>query len=171
MNKLMTTMILGLVVWGLAGCASTPQYEGTPSTQMVSGDVVDIRVTPILDERYGISVGYTGMVLEVRNKSNGNITINWDETVYLQGGTPNGGFSLEGAAGARLRGFDVVFSHETYVTSIYPTQLLAGSSIGTLTEPRLGNHKPMPAGENGIVLKLRAGSEDFYRRITFNISG
>jgi hypothetical protein len=171
MKRVISLVILGLVVWGLAGCASTPQYQGAPSTQVASDNSVNLRVTPILDERYGINVGYTGMVLEVRNKTNQDMTINWDETFYLQGGTPNGGFSLGGETGARLRGFDVVFAQETYVKTIYPTILVDTSGIGTLTEPRLDNHKPMSAGENGIILKLRVGSEDILHRITFTIPG
>ena len=101
MKRVMSIVILGLVLWGLAGCASTPQYQGTPSTQMASDNLVDIKVTLVLDERYGISVGYTGLILEVRNKTAQDITINWDETFYLQGGTPNGGFSLGGATGGQ----------------------------------------------------------------------
>jgi len=171
MKRVMSTVILGLVWWGLAGCASTPQYQGTPSTQVASDSLVDIKVTLVLDERYGISVGYTGLILEVRNKTAQDITINWDETFYLQGGTPNGGFSLGGATGGRLRGFDVVFAQEKYVKTIYPTILVNTFGSGTLSEPRLDNHKPMPAGENGILIKLRVGSQDVNQRVAFTIPG
>ena len=184
MKRLINRVVLVLVVCVLAACTSVPQYQGTPSTQAASDNVVDVkvtpqttsdivvdvRVTPILEERYGISVGYTGILLEVRNRTSQDLTINWDETLYLEGGTPNGGFSLGGATGGKLRGFDIIFAHETYVTTIYPTVLTNTAGIGTLTEPKFGDHKPMPKGENGIALKLRVGFEDMSRRLTFTIS-
>lgn len=185
MNKLIIRVVLMLAVCGLAACASPPDYQGTlfsqrtsdnvvevrSTSRAASDNVVDVRVTPILDERFGISVGHTGILLEVRNKTGQDLTINWDETLYLQGETPNGGFSLGGATGGKLRGFDIIFAHETYVVTIYPTVLTNVAGIGTLTEPKFGDHKPMPKGENGIALKLRVGFEDMSRRLTFTISG
>ncbi len=172
MNKLMNAAILGLVVCGLAACSSLPQWQANPSVLKASNKWVDITVTPILDKRYTIEVGYTGMFLELHNKTNQDVSINWDETFYLQGGAPNGGFSLQGTTGARLKGYDVVFPNETFVTTIYPSNLVDASSTGTLTDPKLDYlHKPMPKGENGIDIKVRVGFEDVRQKLTFMISG
>jgi len=185
MNKSIIRAVLVLAVFGLAACASPPEYQGPLFSQRTSDNVVEakttpqttadkvveVKVTPILDERYGISVGYTGILLEVRNRTAQDLTINWDETLYLQGGAPTGGFSLGGARGGRLRGFDIIFAHETYVVTIYPTLLTNIAGIGTLTEPKLGDHKAMPKGENGIAIKLRLGFEDMSRTLTFTIPG
>jgi hypothetical protein len=171
-KKLMYGVILGLVVCGLAACSSLPQWQATPPVLKASNKWVDITVTPILEKRYTIEVGYTGMLLELHNKTGQDLTVNWDETVYLQGGTPNGGFLLQGTSGARLRGYDVIFPHETFVATIYPSTLAQPPGSGTLTDPSLDYlHKPMPAGENGIDIKMRVGFEDARQRLTFMISG
>ena len=172
MKKLMNGAILGLVVYCLAACSSMPQWQVTPPVLQASNKWVDITVTPILDKRYTIEVGYTGMLLELHNKTNQDVTVNWDETFYLQGGTPNGGFSLQGTTGAKLKGFEIIFARETFVTTIYPSTLVDLSGIGTLTDPKLDYlHKPMPTGENGIDIRVRVGFEDVRQKLTFMISG
>jgi hypothetical protein len=171
MKRTMSRVILVLVVYGLVAGASAHAWQVTPSVQKASDKAVDVSVKPLLEERYLISVGYTGMLLEVHNKTNQTVTINWDETLYLQGGGANGGFSRKGTEGAKLGGFDVIFPGETFVTTVYPAQLADVGGIGTLTDPKLDpHHKPMPAGENGIDLKLRAGFEGIGHRLTFTIS-
>ncbi len=165
------------VIWGLAivfsaGCSSLPEWQVTPPAPNVYTKWVDIAVTPVLDRQYAINVGYTGMILEVRNKTGQDVTINWDETFYLQAGQPNGGFSLEGTLGARLRGFEIILARETFVTTIYPVILANPSGISTLSDPRLNwAHKPMPKGDNGILIKLRVGVEEVRESISFTISG
>lgn len=154
---------------GVPPMSSEKVGEAKVTPPAASEVLVDVRVTPILEELYGISVGYTGLVLEVHNRTGQDLTLNWDDTFYLQQGTPNGGFSLGGDKGGRLRGFDIIFAHETYVVTIYPTVLTNVGGIGTLTDPRLGNHKPMPRGEGGIAIKLRVGFEDASRRLAFTV--
>ena len=172
MKTLWYGVILGLVVCGLAACASLPEWQVTPLAPKASDKWVDITITPILDTQYTINVGYMGMVLEVRNKTDQDITINWDDSFYLQAGQPNGGLSLEGTLGARLRGYDVIFARETFVTTVYPSVLANSSSIGTLSDPKLNwVHRPMPRGENGIALKLMVGFEEVRERLTFVITG
>jgi hypothetical protein len=171
-RKLFFMMILGLVVVGVAACSSLPEWRVNPIAPGASNQWVDIKVTPVLDRQYGIDVGYTGMVLEVRNKSRQDVTINWDDTYYLQAGQANGGFSLQGTLGARLKGYEIVLANETFVTTLYPSAYADPSGISTLSDPKLNwAHKAMPTGESGISIKLRAGSEEVREKLTFTISG
>jgi hypothetical protein len=170
-KTLLNRVIVGLMVCGLAACASLPEWQVTPLAPKASDKWVDITVTPMLDKQYSINVGYTGMVLEVRNKTDQDITINWDDSFYLQAGQPNGGFSLEGTLGARLRGYDVIFARETFVVTICPAVLANTSNIGTLSDPKLNwVHRPMPRGENGIDLKVMVGFEGVRERLTFVVT-
>ena len=172
MKRLLHGVILGLVVGGLLACSSLPEWQVTPVAPKASNQWVDVTATPILDRQYAINVGYTGILLEVQNKTNQDVTINWDDTFYLQAGQPNGGFSLQGTLGARLKGFDIILAHETYVTTIYPVALADSSGISTLSDPRLNwAHKAMPKGENGIDIQLRVGFQEVRQRLTFMISG
>jgi hypothetical protein len=173
---MMKTLFYGVILWLVAGilmaCSSLPEWQVTQAAPKASNQWVDVTITPVLDRQYGINVGYTGILLEVHNKTNQDVTINWDDTFYLQTGQPNGGFSLQGTLGARLRGFDIILANETYVTTIYPVALADSSGISTLSDPRLNwVHKAMPTGENGISIKLRVGSEEMRERLTFTISG
>jgi hypothetical protein len=172
MKKLFKRVILGFLVGSLVACSSLSEWQVTPLSPRASNQWVDITVTPILDRQYAMNVGYPGMVLEVRNKTGQDVTINWDDTFYLQAGQPNGGFSLQGTLGARLRGFDIILARETFVTTIYPAVLANPSGISTLSDPKLNwAHKAMPMGENGIEIKLRVGSQEVRERLTFKISG
>jgi hypothetical protein len=172
MKTLFYGVILGLVAGSLMACSSLPEWQVTQAAPKASNQWVDVTITPVLDRQYGINVGYTGILLEVHNKTNQDVTINWDDTFYLQAGQPNGGFSLQGTLGARLRGFDIILANETYVTTIYPVVLADSSGISTLSDPKLNwVHKAMPTGENGISIKLRVGSEEMREKLTFTISG
>jgi hypothetical protein len=171
-KKLFCRVMLGLVIGSLVACSSLPEWRVAPLAPRASNQWVDITVTPVLDRQYGINVGYTGIVLEVRNKTHQDVTINWDDTSYLQAGQANGGFSLQGALGARLKGYDIILANETFVTTICPMVLADSSGISTLSDPKLNwVHKAMPKGENGISIKLRAGSEEMREKVTFTISG
>ncbi len=172
MRKLAFGIVLGLLVGVLAAYAHQPLWQVSPSVQKASNKWVDISVTPVLEERYTMSVGFTGMVLEVRNKTNQEVMINWDETFYLRAGEPKGGFAVKGEKSAQHKGFDIIFSGETYVKTIYPVALSGSSTISRLSEPQFDwMHKPMPNGENGIDIKLRVGQEALREKLTFTISG
>jgi hypothetical protein len=171
MKRLVIGVILGLLVSGMLAYAGPSQWQVAPPTQRASNKWVDISVTPVLEERYTITVGYTGVVLEVRNKTNQSVMINWDETFYLMAGAPNGGFTLKGEQGTQHRGFDIIFSGETFVKTIYPVTLVVASDISRLSDIQLDwMHKPMPTGENGIDIKLRVGFEAFNEKLTFVVS-
>jgi hypothetical protein len=171
-KNLVNGACLGMVVCVLAACASLPQqWQVSPPVQKASNKWVDITLRPVLDERYTLNVGYTGMVLEVRNKTNQDVTINWDETFYLQAGAPNRGFSVKGSLDSPHRGFDVILAGENYVKTIYPVALADVDDISRLSDPKLDwAHKPMPVGENGIVITLDLGFEQLRERLTFAIS-
>jgi hypothetical protein len=172
MKKLVTGLLLVLLANGMLAHADLPEWQVTPSVQKVSTKSVDITVTPILTERYGIEVGYTGMLLEVQNKTNRDVVINWGETFYLMAGVPNGGFTLKGAQGTPQKGFDIILSGETYVKTIYPVALLNVGDISRLSDLQLDSmHKPMPIGENGIDIKVRVGFEAVQEKLTFKVSG
>jgi hypothetical protein len=171
MKKLVIGVILGLLVSGMLAYAGPSQWQVAPPTQRASNQWVDISATPVLEERYTITVGYTGMVLEVRNKTNQSVMINWDETFYLMAGVSNGGFTLKGEQGAQHRGFDIIFSGETFVKTIYPITLVTSSDISRLSDIQFDwMHKPMPTGENGIDIKLRVGFEAFSEKLIFVVS-
>jgi hypothetical protein len=171
MKKLAIGVILGLLVSVVLAYAGPSNWQANPPVQRASNKWVDIAVTPVLQERYSLTVGYTGMVLEVRNKANQSLLINWDETFYLMAGAPNGGFTLKEEQGKPHKGFDIIFSGETFVKTIYPVTLLTASDISRLTDIQLDSmHKPMPTGENGIDIKLRVGFEAFNEKLTFVVS-
>jgi hypothetical protein len=171
MKKLIIGVILGILFSGALAHAELTQWQVNPPVQRASNKWVDIAVTPILEERYTLAVGYTGMVLEVRNKAEQSVLINWDETFYLMAGAQNGGFTLKGERGSPHRGFDIVFSGETFVRTIYPMTLVAASDISRLTDIQLDwLHRPMPTGDNGIDIKLRVGFEAFSEKLTFVVS-
>jgi hypothetical protein len=172
MKKLVIGLLLVLLTNGMLAHADLPEWQVSPSVQKASTKWIDITVTPVLTERYGIEVGYTGMVLEVRNKSNQDVMINWDETFYLMAGVRNGGFTLKGAQGKPHRGFDIVLSGETFVKTVYPVALLNIGDISRLSDLQLDYmNKPMPIGENGIDIKVRVGFEAVQEKLTFKISG
>jgi len=65
--------------------------------------------------------------LTIRNKTNKNIELNWNKTLYITGGQTSGGFMFEGVVYAERNNpkpADLIFGNSTFTKEISPSNLV-----------------------------------------------
>lgn len=142
-----------------------PRYATKPSEKVISAsnDVVDVLLTP------ACSGDCTGFLLFVKNKTNSDIEIDWNKTMFITRGTTSGGFMFEGIIYAQRsapKNPDVVFSKGSFTKMIYPVNLVE------YTSGKYGgwSHAGMPNGETGVYLVTKIGSQENKLKITTNLT-
>lgn len=79
----------GLVCCGViaiaAGCA-TVRYQSIPPTETASNEYFEARLTPVLKYHgapYWGAAGFESFELEIENKTEGNIELDWNRTLFI----------------------------------------------------------------------------------------
>lgn len=141
-----------------------PRYAVRPdsSETMVANDRFVARLIPTCNG------GCNAFTLTIENKSNKDMEVDWNKTLYIAQGSTSGGFMFEGIVYAQRNAPkppDIVFKKATFRKTIYPTNLVAFSS------GRYGGwrHEEMPQGLNGVYLTVRIGSEEINEKLTTNL--
>jgi hypothetical protein len=153
----------------LVGCATSPpvQWKSEPETATVENEQFIAQIKPVW--QYGTCRGF---VLTIVNKTDKNIEVNWNKTLYISGGQTSGGFMFEGVVYKdrnNQKPPDVVFAKGTFTKTIWPNNLVsfsAGSAYvygGWLNEA-------MPAGENGAYLSLSIDGKEVSERLVVLLS-
>ncbi len=106
--------------------------------------------------------------LIIENKTNKDMEVDWNKTLYIAQGRTSGGFMFDGIVYAQRNAPkppDIVFKGGTFRKNIYPTNLVEFSS-GKYGGWR---HQNMPQGLNGVYLTLRIGNEEINEKLTTSL--
>lgn len=163
----------------MVGCIKTINLncKCEPSIQKVQNDYFEATITPIFGNNIG-SIGFaTGIVykggcnafnLEIQNKTDKNIEINWNKTMYISNGQTSGNFMYEGVIYSERnnpRPPDFVFAKSKFSKTIYPNNLVIYWDVN------LGwRHEFMGDGENGVYLTILVEGKEIGEKITINIT-
>jgi len=105
--------------------------------------------------------------LTVKNKTNKNLELNWNKTLYIVHGQTSGGFMLEGVVFKdrnNPKSSDIIFPGGELSKTIWPNNLVEFSSrYGWL-------NGSMPTGENGIYLTVAIDGKEISEKITVTLS-
>lgn len=154
--------LIGLIL--IIGSGETRYiYRASPRTQTSSNNYFITKISPMC------TYLCTAFSLTIENKTNKNIEIDWNKTLYILNGRTSGGFMFEGIV-FRDRNNpkppDIVFANKSFTKTIYPNNLVS------FTSGRGGGweHDGMPSGENGVYLTVKIGNEEISEKITLYIS-
>ena len=108
-------------------------------------------------------------LLEIENKTDGDLELDWNKTLYILNGITSGGFMFEGIAykdrnNSKLP--DIIFAKSKFSKLIQP------SSLVYFSRGRYGEweNKNMPTGENGVYLTVVVDGREIKEKITINIT-
>ncbi len=149
----------------LSGCAFY-EWHSVPAQQQVSNEYFNADITPIC---HTASYGYQEFRLSIQNKTDKNIEVNWNKTLYMAGGQTSGGFMFEGVMYINRdnpKPPDIVFAHSSFSKTIWPCHLVH------LSSGQYGGwfNGPMPEGENGVYLSVTVDGKEVTERLTVNLS-
>lgn len=159
-NKLMPVLALCSII--MTGCV---KWEVTKPI-FTENIYYSARITPI----DGSGAGFVGFELYVENKTDKEISIIWDKTLYLRKGFTNLAFLLPGVLYEECNSHhppDIVFRNSVFHKKIWPCDLL---SYHVEEGRRIWDQDIMPEGENGVYLTVEAGGQEHNNKITVNLT-
>lgn len=125
------------------GCSTTTTLVSLKERKPYEDDNVKISLSAAEGENKNVS----SLLLSVENKSNNDLEIDWNKTVYLMNGSSNGGFMFDGIVYLQRnapKSPDVVLSKNRLDKIILPNNLVSFENNW--------HHEELPEGENGISL-------------------
>lgn len=139
-------------------------YIASPFVQTSSNDFFEAEITPLCPNGKGCKF----FELEIKNKTDKDIELDWNKTLYISNGTTSGGFMFEGIVYKdrnNPKPPDIVFANRTFRKIISPNNLVNFSS------GRYGGwtNENMPTGENGVYLTIRVGDKEINEKIIINV--
>lgn len=168
-KKLFFTIVLTAF---FSGCAYTtvPKVEyvwkSDPIKKTIRNEYfsAEISTTSCLD-RYGCEA----FQLNVKNKTEKNLELNWNKTLYIVNGQTSGGFMFEGVVYMdrnNPKPPDIIFPSGVLSKVIWPNNLVSFSS-GRYGGWRQGE---MPEGENGVYLTISVEGKEVSEKLTMVIT-
>jgi len=143
------------VSFSMIGCASTKStWTSKPAVQKEENTIFNIALHPLKD-------GYNFFVkfrLDVTNKSDEVLKIDWNKTMYMHNGRAKGVFVFEGIDPADVKNHtvldDVIDGRSDFSKVIMPHKLVAWAPLRTHTSEKSISAGMLPSGENGIHLVI-----------------
>jgi hypothetical protein len=160
----------------MAGCAKEQIYQSSPAMQTVSTRHYEVKLEPLRAEGYNY---YNQFRYSFTNKTDGDLTIDWSETYYLQNGKRYGHFGWVGLTFEELRGLKeepdiTVAAGQTETGVLFPMKLIGWKEEGArmeATTPEAGfTNGIIPAGENGMSIAVLQDGKVLRKRILVTIT-
>ena len=175
MKRLAGLIVIAVVaVTVLIGCATGPRHrfiwKSDPEVRSVSNEYFDAKLTPVFVENQG----YVGFALEIKNKTEKNIEVNWNKTLFIHQGQTSGGFMFPGSVYAERNNPklpDVVFPNVFFEKGLMPSNLAYFSRTHPIGYDAPGwYHRSMSPGANGVYLTVIVDGKEINETLTVNLS-
>lgn len=167
------TVLAGLTL--VIACAQPKgarEWTSIPPVQTSENLAFDVRFEPLKKDK----PFFVAFRLDMTNKSEGNLTIDWNRTRYLHNGRPDGAFGFHGIDPASLKDAtippDTIAPGTTFSREVFPANLVA---FAPMREEVLNNKGrglfpgPLPAGENGIRLVVQKDGKEMVQEVVVEI--
>lgn len=158
-------------VLALTGCA---QMLGLPPPQQWTSEPPMVTVDK---ELYTVTVapgcrdfGCKAFALTLMNKTDKNLEIDWNKTLFITRGQTSGGFMFEGVVykdRQNPKPPDIVFPGSTLGKVLWPNNLVnfSGGRYGTGWE-----HQSMSPGETGVYLTVVVDGKEMNEKLTTTLT-
>lgn len=158
------SIIIFLYVAMFAGCATTnyTPYYSNPEIQTVSNENYDIAIMPVNLSHYG---GWDAFQLKIKNKTNKDIELDWNRTLFIKNGETYGSFMFEGVVYKdrnNSKPADIIFPGSTLSRRIWPNNLVEFSGRW--------HHHGMGYGEFGVLLSLIVDGQEVREKMIVTIA-
>ncbi len=172
MNALLKYLLkLGLVLllFSVTSCAAKKTWVSTPESVDAANDYYEATITPLKDsERF-----YASFLLDVLNKTDEELRIDWNKTVYINNGSMSGVFLFKGINPEDIKNLsipdDIVSPGAKFTKTISPFSMVAKSPIKSGKEH---TYTPgiLPNGRNGIHLVIKQGGKEIVEKLSVIIN-
>jgi len=161
--KAKRVILIFFVAFLMTGCAPRYTWKIEPYKQSVGNEYFSASISPMaFDNIWG---GYEAFNLTIRNKTSGDIELDWNKTIYIENKQTKGGFMFEGVVYKErnnLKPPDIIFSGSEFRKTIWPNALV--SFYGCWC------HGDIPAGQNGVYLTVRIKDKEVKEKLLLDMS-
>ena len=177
---MLKNLLWGVIIFSLimVGCAGSGEqiYRSNPTAQTVSTQHYEVTLEPMLADGYNY---YNRFRYSFTNKTNGDLTIDWSETYYLQNGNRYGRFGWIGLTFEELRGIKkepdvIVAAGQTETAVLFPLRLMGWKEEGVRKKantPEAGfTFGIISAGETGMSIAVIKDGQVLRKRVLVTIS-
>lgn len=110
---------------------------------MISNNCFDASIEP----SPSYPKGFNSLLLKVKNKTDKDVTIDWNRSFYIRDGATNGGLDNRNRCYTAKKEPDTIFPGGSFSTYVYPDVLV-------VEEWRGCDHDYLPEGDNGVMLSV-----------------
>ena len=163
-----------ILLFVLTGCTPMPMktWTSSPVKQTAQNPYYEVRFEPLKQNNNFFEM----FRLTVINKSDKNLTIDWNKTRYIFNGRTRGVFVFKGINPEDIKNLtipaDTVPPRAKFSKEIAPAKLVAFAPIGdrSISAAKSGfSPGVIPEGENGMYLVIRTPEQEMRENITLNI--
>ena len=177
-------VICAIYVFAILGCGSPTHYEteseylrrnaptytwiSNPTDQVLTKKDYDIEISPY-DSMSSIKFhlnGCGGILLSITNKTDKDIFLVWDQTLFIDNGQTNGTFMFEGVVYSRRnekKSNDIIFASNKFQKAIFP------NNRAVLTPAAGWRNSAMKEGDWGVYLTLQVDGQIVHEKLTYSI--
>ena len=160
-----------IMLISFVGCSVFAMYKwkSVPVNAVVENEKFEVHLLSNCKNGSAMYGGCKGFILEIVNKMDKNIEVNWNKIFYISGGQTSGGFMFEGIVYKDRndpKSPDIVFGNSTFRKTIWPNNLV------DFTSGKYGGwrHDSMPVGENGAYISLIIDGKEVNERLFVRLS-
>ena len=149
----------------MIGCIPSYKWQATPVIPNAGNDYFDARIETV---SHYTGAYINGFKLTVANKSDKDIEIDWNKTLYLYKAQTHGGFMFEGIVYTdrnNPKSPDMVFANSTLTKTIYPNNRVSFGGY-----PAQWSNDPLQEGENGVYLTMRCNGQEVHEKLVMGIT-
>ena len=173
-KEIIFTIIIGLTISLIAGCAPVMVSKSEPAIQIVSNPNFEVQFEPL---KQGFN-SFVAFRLTVTNKTNNQLQIDWNKTQYLYNGRQRGIYVFRGIDPEAIKqqtiAPDIITPQEVFVKTIAPQKLIAYVPMKDQDKLAVGESAfsggPVPTGQSGILLVVRKNEQELREQLTVNIT-
>ncbi len=166
-------LMIFLSLFMAAGCVTTKKiWTSHPVAQKAANPAYEARLEPVTKGHDF----YVMFKLEITNKSDKNLEIDWNRTRYLYNGRSHGIFVFKGIDPKTVKTaipLDIIPPGVTFSKEIAPLKLVAWAPIkdNSVKAGQVGiSPGVLPAGQNGVFLVLIQDGKKIVTKMTVKIT-
>jgi hypothetical protein len=178
MRKVMLVCLLICCMSILVNCSPRRTYVPPPQSKEIWS--IEPIFNPVDNKDFAVSIipeywssyrqgyGWHAFKLSVTNKTNRNIEIVWDKTLFISNGSTNGRFMFEGVVYKERnnpRPNDLVFGNTTFKKLILPNNLVEffpSRGLGWI-------HNIIQPGETGVYITIKVEEKEIGEKVLVNM--
>jgi hypothetical protein len=163
-------LALVLILFFASSCAGKKLvWKSKPEFNTVENEYYIATITPVKDNDHF----FVSFYIDVDNKSDEELKIDWNKTMYISNGRMNGVFVFKGIRPEDIKNLtipdDIILPGSKFKKVISPYKTLAQAPVKKDSGDKGFSPGILSNGQNGIHLVIRHEGKEIVEKVTFKI--